>query len=69
MNKGFYLKSVIYNQLADNKFTLYYVKTPYGLANLLLALVRGTEAKSKAELVIKKIFTICNGSNFSCRPR
>ena len=39
---------MIYNQPADNKFTLYYVKTPYGLANLLLALVRGTEARSKA---------------------
>jgi hypothetical protein len=62
-------KSMIYNQPVDNNFTLYFVKTHYVLANLLLALVRGTEAKSKAELVNKKIFTICNGSNFSYRPR
>jgi len=69
MKKGFYFKSVIYNQPVDNNFTLSFGKTHYVLANLLLALVRGTEAKSKAEPVIKKIFTICNGSNFSCRPR
>jgi hypothetical protein len=67
--KGFYFKSVIYNQPVDNNFTLSFGKTHYVLANLLLALVRGTEAKSKAQLVNKKIFTNSIGSNFSRRPR
>ena len=66
--KGFYFKSVIYNQPVDNNFTLSFGKTHYVLANLLLALVRGTEAKSKAQLVNKKIFTNSIGSNFSRRP-
>ncbi len=52
--KGFNFKSVIYNQPVDNKFTLSYGKTPYGLANSLLALVRGTEAKSKADWSSRK---------------
>ena len=47
-------KSVIYNQPVDNNFTLYFVKTHYVLANLLLALVRGTEAQSKANWSIRK---------------
>ena len=54
MKKGFYFKSVIYNQPVDNNFTLSYGKTHYVLANLLLALVRGTEAKSKANWSIRK---------------
>lgn len=45
---------MIYNQPVDNNFTLSFGKTHFVLANLLLALVRGTEAKSKANWSIRK---------------
>ncbi len=48
MKKGFYFKSVIYNQPVDNNFTLSFGKTHYVLANLLPGPCQGTEAKSKA---------------------
>jgi hypothetical protein len=56
--KGFYFKSVIYNQPVDNNFTLSFGKTHYVLANLLLALVRGTETKSKAHWSTRKFSPI-----------
>ena len=65
-------KSMIYNQPVDGNFTLYFVKT-LRLRNDHWCLVGRTESKAEKQrqhlLFNKKILTICNGSNFSYRPR